>query len=149
MLAAAAAGPSCGGSTTEPTEARDDWFAFVVQCSNCSGLTNPEIDRSRIPYRARLRVGQRAALRAAGRPSCEVGEPQLDIVRWTSDDPQVIRVEASSSESAIVTAVSAGTAGVTAERRYPGGTPSRKSLKEASASGGCALLPDLVFEIIP
>jgi hypothetical protein len=35
----------------------NDWYAFVVQCTNCPGLTNAEIDRTTVPYRARLRVG--------------------------------------------------------------------------------------------
>ena len=146
---AASAVQSCGGSTTQPTPARDDWYALVVQCSNCPGLTNVEIDRSRVPYRARLRVGQQTSLRATSRDSCEAAAPQLDVVRWDVDNPQVIRIEPSSTESAIVTALVPGTATVVVERRYPGGTLSRKNLKEASSATGCALLPDLVFEIVP
>jgi hypothetical protein len=148
-VAAASAVQSCGGSTTEPTPERDDWYAFVVQCSNCPGLTNPEIDRSRVPYRARLRVGQRTSLRATSRDSCEPAAPQLDVVRWDAANPQVVRIEASSAESAIVTALAPGTATVVVERRYPGGTLSRKNLKEASSAAGCAVMPDLVFEIVP
>jgi hypothetical protein len=121
----------------------------VVQCSNCPGLTNAEIDRSSVPYRARLRVGQQTSLRATSRASCEPGEAQLDVVRWDVDNPQVIRIEASSAESAIVTALVPGTAAVIVERRYPGGALSRKNLKEASSSEGCAVMPDLVFEIVP
>ena len=149
VLTAASATQSCGGSTTEPTPARDDWYAFVVQCSNCPGLTNAEIDRSRVPHRARLRVGQQTSLRATSRAPCEPGEPQLDVVRWAVDDAQILRIEASSTESAIVTALVPGSATVVVERRYPGGALSRKTLKDASSSAGCALMPDLVFEVIP
>jgi hypothetical protein len=111
-------------------------------------LTNAEIDRSTVPYRARLRVGQLTSLRAVVRFSCEPPVTQVDITRWIVGDPQVIRVEASSPESAIVTALSPGTSTITVERRYTDGTLGQKSLKEENNSG-CGLLPEVVFEIVP
>lgn len=146
---------SCGDSASEPTPqptpapARDSWYAFVVQCVNCSGLTNAEIDRASVPHRARLRVGQLTSLRATARLSCESAQVQLDIRSWIVGNPLVIKVEPSSTESAIVTALSPGTSTITLERRYTDGTLSQKSLKDAQDSLGCGLMPDIVFEIIP
>lgn len=144
---------SCGESTSEPTAqptpAQDNWYSFVVQCGNCPGLTNAEIDRTSVPFRARLRVGQQTSLRAAVRFSCEPPQAQLDVTRWIVGDAGVIRVEPSSPESAIVTALAPGTSTITAERRYPDGSLSRKSLKDGQNTSGCGLLPDVVFEIIP
>jgi hypothetical protein len=146
---------SCGDSASEPTPqptptpAQDNWYAFVVQCNNCSGLTNAEIDRSTVPYRARLRVGQLTSLRAAVRSACEPPVTQVDVARWIVAAPQVIKVEASSTESAIVTALSPGTSTITIERRYADGTLSQKSLKDGQNNAGCGAMPDIVFEIVP
>ena len=146
---------SCGDYGSEPTPqptptpAQDNWYAFVVQCTNCPGLTNAEIDRSTVPYRARLRVGQLTSLRAVGRFSCEPAQTQLDITRWMVGNPQVIKVEPSSAESAIVTALSPGISTIAIERRHTEGTLSQKSLKDSQSSSSCGLMPDMVFEIIP
>jgi hypothetical protein len=146
---------SCGDSSSEPTPqptptpAQDNWYTFVVQCTNCSGLTNAEIDRSTVPYRARLRVGQLTSLRATVRLDCEPAQTQLSIARWIVGSPQVIKVEASSTESAIVTALTAGTSAITVERQYTDGTLSQKSLKDAQNNSGCGVMPDIIFEIIP
>lgn len=145
---------SCGDSASEPTRqptpapAQDNWYTFVVQCTNCPGLTNTEIDRSTVPYRARLRVGQLTSLRAVVRFSCEPAQIQLDITRWVAGNPQVVKVEPSGTESAIVTALSPGISTITVERRYTDGTLSQKSLKDSQNNSGCGLLPDIVFEII-
>ena len=146
---------SCGDSASKPTPqptptlAQDNWYTFVVQCSNCPGLTNAEIDRSTVPHRARLHVGELTSLRAVGRLSCEPAQTQLDITRWIVGDPQVIKVEASSTESAIVTALSPGISRITGERRYTDGTLSQKSVKDSQNNSGCGLMPDIVFEIVP
>jgi Pilus formation protein N terminal region len=144
---------SCGDSgsspTPQPTPAQDTWYAFIVQCGNCPGLTNAEIDRSSVPYRARLRVGQLTSLRAVVRFSCEAAQVQLDIPRWIVGNPQVIEVEPSSTESAIVTALSPGISTITVERRYSDGTLSQKSLKDPANNSGCDLMPDIVLEITP
>jgi hypothetical protein len=112
-------------------------------------LTNAEIDRSTVPYRARLRVGQLTSLRATVRFSCEPPVTQVDVTRWIVGTPQVIKVEASSTESAIVTALSPGTSTITVERRYADGTLSQKGLKDGQNNSGCGLMPDIVFEIVP
>jgi hypothetical protein len=144
---------SCGDSSSEPTPqptpGQDGWYAFVVQCANCPGLTDADIDRSAVPYRARLRVGQLTSLRATARFGCEPAQAQLLITRWIVGDPRVIEVEASSTESAIVTALSPGTSTIIVERRYADGTLSQKSLKDGQSSSGCGIMPDIVFEIIP
>jgi hypothetical protein len=149
---AAAMAASCGDSasdpTPQPTPSPETWYAFVVQCANCPGLTNAEIDRSNVPYRALLRVGQATSLRAAVREPCEPAQVQLDVTRWVVGNPQVIQVEPSSSESAIVRALAPGTSTITVERRYADGALARRSVKDASGSG-CAALPDVVFEILP
>ena len=146
---AASCGDSASEPTPQPTPVQDNWYAFVVQCTNCPGLTNAEIDRSTVPYRARLRVGQLTSLRAVVRFSCEPAQTQLDVTRWLAGNPQVIGVEPSSTESAIVTALSPGTSTITIERRYTDGTLSQKSLKDSQSSSGCGVMPDIVFEIIP
>lgn len=144
---------SCGDSASEPTPqptpTQDNWYTFVVQCTNCSGLTNAEIDRSTVPHRARLRVGQLTSLRAVVRFACEPAQIQLDITRWIVGNPQVVKVEPSGTESAIVTALSPGISTITVERRYTDGSLSQKSLKDSQNNSGCGLLPDIVFEIIP
>jgi hypothetical protein len=147
----ASCGDSASGPTSQPTPtpAQDNWYAFVVQCTNCPGLTNAEIDRSSLPHRARLRVGQLTSLRASVRLSCEPAQIQLDITRWILGNPQVIKIEPSSTESAIVTALSPGISTITVERRYNDGTSSQKGLKDAQSNSGCGLMPDIVFEIVP
>jgi hypothetical protein len=148
---------ACGDSTSEPTPrttptpAQDNWFAFVGQCSNCPGLTNAVIDRSSVPYRARLRVGQRSSLRAAVRFSCEPEQVPLDVTRWIVGNPQAITVQPSSTESAIVTAVAPGISTIhgRAPIRRRHAESDQKSLKDGQDTSGCGLLPDLVFEIVP
>jgi hypothetical protein len=120
-----------------------------VQCTNCSGLTNAEIDRTVTPHRARLRVGQLTSLRAVVRDPCEPGQTRLEITRWIVNSPSVIKVEPSSTESVIVTALAPGISPITVERRHADGTLSQKSLKDAVSTSGCGVLPDIVFEIIP
>lgn len=145
----------CGSSAFEPTPqptptpAQDTWYTFVVQCSNCPGLTNAQIDRTVTPYRARLRVGQRTSLRAAVREPCEPVQDSLEINRWIAGNGQVVQVEPSSLESAIVTALAPGTSSITVERRFPDGTLNQKNLADAQSTSGCGPLPELVFEIVP
>jgi hypothetical protein len=74
---------------------------------------------------------------------------QRTRTRWIVGDPQVVRVEASSTESAIVTALSPGISRITGERRYADGTLSQKNLKDSANNSGCGLMPDIVFEIVP
>lgn len=146
---------ACGTSSSEPTPqptptpAQDNWFSFVVQCTNCAGLANAEIDRTVAPHRARLRVGQLTSLRAVIRDQCEPGQTRLEVTRWIANNRSVIKVEPSSLDSAIVTALSPGISPITVERRHPDGTLSQRSLKDAASTSGCGVLPDLVFEIIP
>lgn len=144
---------SCSDSasrpTPQPTPERDGWYAFVVQCANCPGLANAEIDRTAVPARARLHVGELTSLRAAIRSSCEPPQSQVEIARWIVGDARVVKVEPSGPESAIVTALAPGRSAVTVERRHGDGTLSQKSLKDGQSSAGCGLLPDIVFEIIP
>ena len=146
---------ACGRSASEPTPqpsptpGPDSWYAAVVQCSNCPGLTNPQIDRTVTPRRARLSVGQLTSLRAAIREGCEPPQPALQVARWSVSDPLVIRVEPSSSESAIATALAPGIASITVERRLADGRLIQAGLKDAQLTSGCAPLPDLVFEIVP
>jgi hypothetical protein len=151
LLASALAG--CGDSGSEPTPpssgSQASWYFYAVQCSNCPGLTNVEIDRTTTPHLARLRVGQLTSLRAAVRDGCGSPAPALQIVRWLASSPEVVRVEPSSSESAIVTALAPGSSRVTAERQLASGVLSQMSLRDAVATGGCSPLPELVFEIIP
>lgn len=144
-------GDSASGPTPQPTPTplRETWYAFVVQCANCPGLTNPEIDRTLTPYRARLRVGQLTSLRATARDRCEVRPSVPQIVRWIVGDPLVLKVEPSSNESAIVTALASGLARVTAERRLPDGSLDPLSLKDSLVTSGCGPLPEIVFEVVP
>lgn len=147
--ALASCGDSGSGPTPAPSGSQASWYLFAVQCSNCPGLSNVEIDRATTPHRARLRVGQLTSLRAAARDGCVSPEPALRIVRWRASNPEVIRVEPSSSESAIVTALASGSSRVTAERRLASGALSQASLQDAVATVGCSPLPELVFEVIP
>jgi hypothetical protein len=150
-LLAAVVAASCGESrpTPLPTPGPDSWYAFVVQCAGCPGLTNAAIDRSTLPHRARLHVGEATSLRAAVRSPCEPAQAQLQVTRWIAGNPAVIRVEPSSPESAIVTALAPGTSTVTVERRASDGTLAQKPLKDGASTAGCAALPDVAFEILP
>jgi hypothetical protein len=151
VAAALLAACSDSGSmpTPQPTPVEDSWFAFVVQCSGCPGLTNAEIDRTVTPHRARLRVGQQTSLRAASRDGCEAPQATLQITRWAPSAPSVLRVEPSSSESAIVTALAPGTSSISVERQLPTGGRSERGLRDAQTTAGCVRLPELVFEIVP
>ena len=151
MVVSATLLAGCSSPTYEPppeAPPQESWYAFIVQCANCPGLTNPEIDRTVTPHRARLRVGQRTSLRASIRDGCEAPQGALQIVRWTASDPQVTEVEASSSESAIVTALAPGISSIAVERQLPSGALDQRGLKDGQVTSGCAPLPDVVFEII-
>jgi len=155
VILSGAVAAGCGESSSQPTPqpsstpAQDKWFTFVVQCANCPGLTNAEIDRSVVPVRARLRVGQRTSLRAVVRDPCEPGQVQLDVVRWVAGNSSVVKVEPSATDSAIVTALGPGSSSITVERRYADGTLGQNGLKDAQSTSGCGLLPDVVFEVTP
>jgi len=144
---------SCGASGSEPTPPptptaeQDTWYSFVVQCGDCPGLTNAQIDRTATPYRAKLRVGQATSLRATIRATCEALEAEPRVVRWVASDPTVIRVEPSSTESAIVTALAPGTSAITVERQLPSGAVVQMQVKDPGSASSCGPLPDVVFEI--
>jgi|RhiMetdeSRZDD1v2_1073273.scaffolds.fasta_scaffold575529_2 hypothetical protein len=153
LIASAALAASCSESasvpTPQPTPVQDGWYTFVVQCSDCPGLTNAEIDRTVTPHRARLHVGKLTSLRAAVRDGCEAPQGTLQITRWVPSDPSVIKVEPSSSESAIVTALAPGVSSITVERQLPTGGLSQRGLRDVQTTSGCGLLPEIVFEILP
>jgi hypothetical protein len=153
LIASGALAASCSESasvpTPGPTPIEDSWFTFVVQCSACPGLTNAAIDRTVTPHRARLRVGQLTSLRAASRDGCEAPQNPLQITRWVTGDPSVLKVEPSSSESAIVTALAPGISSITVERQLATGGRSERGLRDAPATTGCGRLPEVVFEILP
>jgi len=146
-----ACGESGSGPTPQPSANQESWYFFAVQCSNCPGLTNVELDRSSTPHRARLRVGQQTSLRAATRDGCGTAEAQLKILRWLASDAEVIGIQPSSTESAIVSALAPGTSQITAERQLPSGVLSQLTLKDvgATATTGCTALPELVIEVVP
>lgn len=148
-VGAASCGKSGSGATPEPSAGREGWYLYAVQCANCPGLTNVEVDRSGTPHRARLRVGQQTSLRAAVRDGCGTAEVQLNIVRWLASDAQVIRIAPSSPESAIVNALAPGKSRITAERQLSSGVLSQMTLTDATSTMGCAALPELVIEVIP
>jgi hypothetical protein len=145
----------CGKSASDPTPpptpptTQDSWYTGIVQCANCPGLTNAEIDRTVTPHRARLRVGQLTSLRSVVRDGCEAYPAMLEIVGWVPADPSVLKVVSSSTESAIVTALAPGISAITAERKLSGGNLIRQDLKDPQITSGCSSLPDVVFEIIP
>ena len=152
MIASAALAASCSESASVPTPQppiEDSWFTFVVQCAGCPGLTNAAIDRSVTPHRARLRVGQLTSLRAASRDGCEAPQNSLQITRWVASDPSVLKVEPSSTESAIVTALAPGISAIIVERQLPTGGRSQRGLRDVQTTSGCGLLPEIVFEILP
>jgi len=144
-------GESGSGPTSQPSANQESWLFFAVQCANCPGLTNVEVDRSTSPHRGRLRVGQQTSLRAAARDGCGSAEAQLRILRWLASEPGVIGIEPSSPESAIVTASAPGTSRLTAERQLPTGVLSQLTLKDVGATPttGCTALPELVIEVVP
>jgi len=125
------------------------WFVFPVSCGNCPGLTDVKIDRTVVPFRASMRVGDQTSLRAAATNGCSDYQDELDVVLWLASDPNVIRVEASSPESAIVTALAPGSSRITARRRLPSGLFSEASVGDGSAIGttGCSALPEVVFAV--
>ena len=149
VLVAAGVTTSCGTTTNPVPEPSESWYVFAVQCANCPGLTNVEIDRSSTPYRARLRVGQQTSLRATARDGCGSPELQFVISRWQVSDPKVVSAVPSSPESAIVTALAPGTARLTATRMLPSGGSTSGVLKDVSATSGCAVLPELLIWVLP
>ena len=156
VLVLSVAAVCCGGDplarpAPEPTPRQEGAYVFTVLCANCPGLTNVEIDRSVVPHRARLAVGRITSLRAAAIDGCRDSQATLDIVRWTVSDPSVIRVEATSRESARVTALVPGVVNVTADRRLPDGTLNRLRLRDGFAPLPptlCSSLPALLFEVV-
>jgi hypothetical protein len=149
---------ACGADAPTPVPSpspQEDWLAFAVICASgsCPGLTNAPIDRSVTPARARLRVGQKTSLRAFAFEECPQFEEFLDVRNWTASDPAVIDVEASSYESAIVTALAPGVSAVRAERVRPDGTISAGGLRDAAAGPtqvtGCRTRPEVRIEVVP
>jgi hypothetical protein len=158
LLLAVVMTAACGADAPTPVPSpspQEDWLAFAVTCAppGCSGLTNAEIDRSVTPARARLRVGQQTSLRAVALGSCPQFEEFLDVRNWAASDPTVIKVEASSYESAIVTALGPGVSAVRAERVRPDGTISTGGLRDAAAGPtavtGCVTRPEVRIEVVP
>jgi len=154
-LLVAAMGAGCGGRSTssptpEPTPAVESWYVSPVLCENCPGLTNVEFDRTAAPHRARIPVGALTSLRASALAGCGGEEPMLQIERWIVGDPSVIRVEPSSSEYAIVTALKPGISSLRAERRLLGGALVLGDLEDRfgpQPSPLCTAAPALVFEV--
>ena len=145
-------GDPVGGPAPGPSPGEEGAYVFTVMCANCPGLTNVEIDRAVMPHRARLRVGRSTSLRAAAIDGCRDSQSTVDIVRWTVTDPSVARVEPTSSESAILTALMPGVVTVTADRRLPDGTLSRLRLRDGFAPLPptlCSSLPGLLLEVVP
>ena len=151
FVAIACRDDSAPGPGPDPVPISEIWYVFPVACSNCPGLTNVEIDRSVAPFRARLRVGQRTSLRAVAVIGCGTEEPVLRIDRWITADPSVVGVDPSSSESAILIALSPGVTRVAADRVLPAGGRSLVGLRDPFPGGpsGCAPLPELLVEIVP
>jgi hypothetical protein len=142
----------CGGSTSSPTPTPrvETWFVVPVLCANCPGLTDVQVDRTTAPPRARLKVGTRTSIRATAKVGCggETPEP-LSITRWDASDPGVVRVEPSGDDSAIVSAVAAGTSRLTAERSLPGGGTSVGGLRDSfRADPPCPAQPELLLEVV-
>lgn len=136
----------------QPTPSQESAYIFTVMCGNCPGLTNVDIDRSVTPHRARLGVGRLTSLRAAAINGCRDFEFTLNVPRWTVSDPSVIRLEPSSSESAIVTALKPGLATIVADRQLSDGTITQILLRDTFASPLpplCSPLPELVVEVVP
>jgi hypothetical protein len=149
-------GGGCGGanqSTPSPPEPRDSWYFYPVICGDpgCPGLTNVEVDRTTSPPRVTLPAGRLTSLRAKSLIGCGQVERVLTIRRWIPENPSVIEVEPSSSESAIVTALRPGVSRVSAERVLPDGSLSTTALSDPYRleTGGCAQQPEFVFEVTP
>lgn len=147
----------CGDSTSSPTPQPtptpqiETWFLAPVLCANCPGLTDVTVDRTTTPAQARLSVGQLTSIRAVAKVGCGTEEPGLlQITRWDVSDPNVVKVEPSSDESAIVTALATGTSTVTAQRRLPDGTLSLGGLRDSfRADPPCPAQPELVLDVVP
>jgi hypothetical protein len=152
LVAIGCGGGTASGPTPPGTALPESWYVFTGMCSNCPGLTNVEIDRSVTPHRARLAVGRLTGLRAVAVDGCGTDQLTLQIDRWIVSDPSVVKIEPSSSESAIVTALKPGLSRVTAERRLPDGTVVQTGLRDAfvpTPPAQCAPLPELVLEVVP
>jgi hypothetical protein len=158
LLLAVVMTAACGADAPTPVPSpspQEDWLAFAVTCGpgSCPGLTNAPIDRSVTPARARLRVGQQTSLRAVALESCPQFELFLDVRNWAASDPTVIKVEASSYEYAIVTALAPGISAVRAERVRPDGTISagglRDPIQNPAQGTGCFIRPELRIEVVP
>jgi hypothetical protein len=158
LLVAIAMACACGADAPTPVPSPspvEDWLVFAVGCSapGCPGLTAVTIDRSFTPARGRLRVGQQTSLRAVAVGGCPQFEVSVNVRNWTASDPSVIKVEPSSFESAIVTALAPGVSAVRAERVRPDGTISSGGLRDAvqnpSEVTGCFTRPELRIEVLP
>ena len=152
-LALAASLAACGGplSSPTPTPTLETWFVVPVLCSNCPGLTDVQVDRTTSPPRARLKLGTQTSIRATAKVGCGGdASASLAVDRWEASDPTVVRVEASGPDSAIVTALAAGTSRLTAERRLPGGATSSSGLRDSfRADPPCPAQPELLLEVVP
>jgi hypothetical protein len=144
-------GDSASGPTAEPTPAAETWFISPVLCSNCPGLTNVEVDRTTTPPHAKLGVGTLTSVKAIAKVGCGTEQSGLlKITRWEVSDPRVIKVEASSDESAIVTALALGSSRISAERILPGGTVGMGGMRDAfRADPPCPPQPELLLEVVP
>jgi hypothetical protein len=158
LLVAVAMAYACGadGPTPAPSPSpAEGWLVFAVGCAapGCPGLTAVTIDRSFTPARGRLRVGEQTSLRAVAVGGCAQFELFLNVRNWTASDPSVIKVEPSSFESAIVTALAPGVSAVRAERVRPDGTLSAGGLRDAVQNPqevtGCFTRPELRIEVLP
>jgi hypothetical protein len=151
----ALAGWGCGEKavqTPSPPEPQDAWYFYPLICGGgCPGLTNVEVDRTTTPARVRLPQGRLTSLRAKSLVGCGQMEVVLTIRRWIPENPAVIKVEPSSSESAIVTALMPGVSRLTAERLLPDGTLGTTALSDPYRleTGGCARQPEFLFEVTP
>jgi len=146
----------CGHEVTPtppPVAQQDTWYFYPLICgvNGCPGLTNVEVDRASTPPRVKLPVGKLTSLRAKSLEGCGQTEGQLNIRRWVASDPLVIKIEPSSNESAIVTGLTPGVSRVTAERGLPDGSVVVVGLSDPYRleTGGCALQPEFLFEIVP
>jgi hypothetical protein len=149
---------ACGHAvttTTPPPTPQDIWYFYPVLCSpppnGCAGLTAVGIDRSSTPPRVTLPVGKLTSLRAKSLVGCGQFENQITIRRWVVGDPSVISVQPSSTESAIVTALTPGVTRLTAERVLPDGSISVAGLSDPLRfeNSGCAPQSEFVFEVVP
>jgi hypothetical protein len=158
LLVAVAMAYACGAAAPTPVPSpspAEDWLVFAVGCSapGCPGLTAVTIDRSVTPARGRLRVGQQTSLRAVAVEGCPQFQLTLDVRNWVASEPSVIKVEPSSFESAIVTALAPGVSAVRAERVRPDGTITAGGLRDAVQNPpevtGCFTRSELRIEVVP